>query len=139
MSGDEDRWTEEIRRLRLGGPDPALRERVLRAVRAELAGPARLPGWRQWLAQWRTEALMAAAIAICLCMLPWLGGGAHLEPRGAPGAADTAVEQMVDQLQINGGLRPYVRLRLAAAEQARRYEGRTGYHGTRTEFPDWDI
>lgn len=100
--------------LRLGRPDPALRHRTLRAVRAALAPtPEPVARWRAW----RVEAALVAAIAACALPLPVLGRlPAELRPSGAPSLVADVSEATLDPLDLDD-LEPYIRVRLALARR----------------------
>ncbi len=127
---------EDLKGLRLGRPDPALRQRTLGAVRAVLAGwpdPAPEPeaaghGWGWWR-EWRLEAALAAGIAVCALLLPALGRlPADLRPPSPPAtAAVSDHEAIVDQLGLDE-LKPYIRIRQAIARRLPEPEPRTPYH-----------
>lgn len=139
MKDEEERITERLRGMRLEGPGPGLRERTLRAVREELSRGAEPTGWRPWVTRWRLELALAAGIAVCLVLIPLLNGMVVSHGRDVRAVQTAEVERMVEQLGINGNWEPYIRFHLAAAENARRQEGRTRYHETRRELSDWNL
>jgi hypothetical protein len=142
MKDEDERITERLRKVRLKGPDPGLRERTLRAVREELSRERQPAGWRPWLARWRVELALVSGIAACLVLIPLLNGMAVPDGRDAPAVRTAEVERMVEQMEplgMNGNLESYVRLRLAAAENARRREGSANYYETRRELEDWNL
>jgi len=126
----DDRLQQRLRRLRIAEPDRALRERTLRAVRAELSRRVETAGWRLWLARWRTEVIMAAAVVVCLAVLPALR---YPVPALRPAPEREAREEaarLAEGLGINGALRPYLESRLALVKSGGE-KGRYGYHESR--------
>ena len=139
MKGEEERTTERLREMRLRDPDPSLRDRTMRAVREELSREREPTGWRPWLARWRVELALTAGIAVCLALIPMLNGLTVSDGRDADAVRMAEVERVVDELNINGGLEPYIRFRVAAAERARQPEGRTSYFEKQRELADWNL
>ncbi len=126
---------EDLRALRLGRPDPFLRQRTLSAVRAALPAPGPAPG--RWWREWRLEAALAAGIAACALLLPALDRlPADLRPPSPPAtAAVSDHEAIVDQLGLDD-LKPYFRLRQAIARRLPEPEPRTPYHARTTRTLD---
>ena len=111
---EADLATGTLGALRLGRPDPALRQRTLSAVRAALAAtPEPAPRWRAW----RVEAALAGAIAVCALLLPALDG-LPAELRSPPPASLLADGSgaTLEPLDL-GDLEPYIRFRLALARR----------------------
>jgi hypothetical protein len=142
MKGEEERIAERLRRMRLKGPDPGLRQCTLHAVREELSREREPSGWMPWLARWRVELALGVGITACLVLIPFLNGTVVSDSRDVHPDQTAEVERMVEQMEqlgVNGDFEPYIRFRLAAAESARRREGSANYYETRRELEDWNL
>lgn len=131
----EERERIDLRRLRLGRPDPALKTRTLAQVRAALADaePVGAWRWREWR-EWRLEAALAAGIAACVLLLAALGRPpADLRPPAPAPAAASADEALVDRLGLDD-LKPYILLRRAIARRLPEPEGRYPYNEQLRDF-----
>ena len=112
--GEADLETPPLGALRLGRPDPALRQRTLRAVGTALAAtPQRAFQWRAW----RVEVALAGAIAICASLLPAFDGlPAELRPPPVGSVPADGLDATTELLELDD-LEPYIRVRRALARR----------------------